>query len=248
MGKLEGKIAVVTGGAKGIGAAIVKRFLDDGAASIISLDINQEQVEAAAKEVDPSGKVIVGMKCNVGDESEVAEVFSKIFEKFGKVDILVNNAGITRDGMLHKMSREQWDSVINVNLNSLYNTCKVAVPKMREQNYGKIVNVSSSSAWGNAGQTNYSATKGAVLGFTRSLAKELGMKNITVNCVAPAQIDTDMTRAMPEQIASMAVMLTPLARKGEPSEVASVISFLSSDDSSFVTGECIQIGGGYLMV
>ena len=247
MGKLEGKIAVVTGGAQGIGAAIVKRFFDDGAATIISLDINQEHVEATAKDIDPSGKVVIAMKCNVGDEAEVAEVFGKVLADFGRVDILVNNAGITRDAIFHKMSRDQWDSVLNVNLNSLYNTCKAVVPTMRKQNYGKIVNVSSSSAWGNAGQTNYGATKGAVLGFSRCLAKESGMKNITVNCVAPAQIDTDMTKAVPEEIASFALMLTPLGRKGDPSEVASVISFLSSDDSSFITGECIQVGGGFLM-
>lgn len=248
MGKLEGKVVVVTGGAKGIGAAVVKRLFEDGSAFVISLDLNLEQVEAAAKEIDPSGKVVFGMRCNVGDEAEVDEVFGKIIEQFGKIDILVNNAGITRDAMLHKMTRDQWDSVINVNLNSIFNTCKAAVPSMREQEYGKIVNISSSSAWGNAGQTNYSASKGAALGFTRSLAKELGRKNITVNCIAPAMIDTDMTKAMPEEMASMAVMLTPLSRKGNPSEVASVVSFLASDDSSFITGECIQTGGGFLMV
>jgi len=248
MGKLDGKVAIVTGGAKGIGAAVVKRLFEDGSAYVISLDLNPEQVEAAAREIDPSGKVIFGMKCNVGDEAEVDEVFGRIIEQFGRIDILVNNAGITRDAMLHKMTRDQWDSVINVNLNSIFNTCKAAVPKMREQEYGKIINVSSSSAWGNAGQTNYSASKGAVLGFTRSLAKELGRKNITVNCIAPAMIDTDMTKAMPEEMASMAVMLTPLARKGDPSEVASVVSFLASNDSSFITGECIQTGGGFLMV
>lgn len=248
MGKLENKIAVVTGGAKGIGAAIVKRFYDDDAKTVISLDMVKEQAEAAAREVDPSGAVVYAMKCNVADEAEVAAVFAEIYEKFGKVDILVNNAGITRDAIFHKMAREQWESVLDVNLNGTFNCCKGVVAKMREQNYGKIVNISSSSAWGNAGQTNYSASKGAVLGFTRSLAKELGQKNITVNCIAPAMIDTDMTKAMPETIAEMAVMLTPLGRKGSPSEVAAVVSFLSCDDSSFITGECIQTGGGYLMV
>jgi len=118
---------------------------------------------------------------------------------------------------------------------------------MREQEYGKIINISSSSAWGNAGQTNYSASKGAVIGFTRSLAKESGRKNIHVNCIAPAMIDTDMTKAMPDDVADMAVMLTPLFRKGQPSEVAAVASFLASDDSSFITGECIQTGGGFIM-
>jgi len=248
MGKLENRIAVVTGGAKGIGAAIVRRFYEDGAKTVISLDMDKGHVEATAREIDPLATVVFALKCNVADEDEVAAVFAEIYEKFGKVDILVNNAGITRDAIFHKMTREQWESVLDVNLNGTFNCCKGVVARMREQNYGKIVNISSSSAWGNAGQTNYSASKGAVLGFTRSLAKELGQKNITVNCIAPAMIDTDMTKAMPEQIAEMAVMLTPLGRKGAPSEVAAVVSFLASDDSSFITGECIQTGGGYLIV
>ena len=246
MGKFDGKIAIITGGAKGIGAAIVKRFVEDGA-TVLSLDLDLDAVVAAAKEADPSGKLAVGMKCNVGDQADVDAVFAGIIEKYGKIDILVNNAGITRDGFLHKMSNDKWDSVINVNLNSLYFCCKAALPKMREQEYGKIINISSSSAWGNAGQANYSASKGAVIGFTRSLAKENGTKGINVNCVAPAMIDTDMTRAMPEDVADMAVMLTPLGRKGQPSEVASVISFLASEDSSFIAGECIQVGGGFIM-
>jgi NAD(P)-dependent dehydrogenase (short-subunit alcohol dehydrogenase family) len=246
MAKFDGKIAVITGGAKGIGAAMVKRFFDDGA-TVVSLDLDLAQVEATAKEVDPSGAKVFAMKCDVGSESEVNAVFAEIVEKHGTIDILINNAGITRDAMLHKMSLEQWNAVINVNLNGMYYCCKAAVPSMRAQESGKIVNISSSSAWGNAGQTNYSASKGAVIGFTRSLAKELGRKNINVNCIAPAMIDTDMTKAMPEEIADMAVLLTPLCRKGQPSEVASVASFLASDDASFITGECVQTGGGFVM-
>lgn len=246
MGKFDGKVAIITGGAKGIGAAMVKRFFDDGA-QVISMDLSLEAVTAAAKEVDPTGTKVVAMKCDVGNQAEVDEVFAKVVETYGKIDILVNNAGITRDAILHKMTNEQWDSVINVNLNSLYYCCKAALPSMRAQEYGKIINISSSSAWGNAGQTNYGATKGAVLGFTRSLAKECGRKNINVNCIAPAMIDTDMTRAMPEDVADMAVMLTPLCRKGQPSEVAAVASFLASEDASFIAGECIQTGGGFIM-
>ncbi len=241
MGKFDGKVAVITGGARGIGEAMVKRFVEDGA-TVISLDLNLEQVEATAK---PLGAV--GMKCDVGNEAEVQAVFGEIIEKYGTIDILINNAGITRDAILHKMSDEYWNAVINVNLNSLFYCCKAVLPTMRKQGSGKIINLSSSSAWGNAGQTNYSASKGAVIGFTRSLAKESGLKNINVNCIAPAMIDTEMTRAMPEDVADMAVMLTPLGRKGQPSEVASVASFLASDDASFITGECIQTGGGFIM-
>lgn len=245
--KLENKVAVVTGAAQGIGAAIVKRLLEDGAASVVGLDINQEQLERTAKELDITGKRFLAMKCNVVDRNEVADVFSKIYEKLGKIDILVNNAGILRDVMFHKMTPEQWDAVISVNLTSVYNCCQAVVGKMRKQEYGKIVNLSSTSAWGNVGQVNYSASKAGIIGITKSLAKELGNKNITVNAIAPGLIDTEMTRNMPESVMSMAVMLCPAARVGNPSEIAAVVSFLASDDSSFVNGECIKVCGGLLM-
>lgn len=247
MTKLENKVAVVTGAAQGIGAAIVKRLLEDGAASVVALDINQEQMEQVAKELDSTGKRVVPMKCNIADRDEVTDVFSKIYEKLGKVDILVNNAGITRDVMFHKMTPEQWDSVISVNLTGVYNCCQAVVGNMRKQEYGKIVNLSSTSAWGNAGQVNYSASKAGLIGVTKSLAKELGNKNITVNAIAPGLIDTEMTRSMPDHLRSMAIMLCPAARAGNPSEIASVVSFLASDDSSFVNGECIKVCGGFLM-
>jgi len=245
--KLENKVAVVTGAAQGIGAAIVQRLLEDGVASVVALDINQEQLERTAKELDITGKRFIAMKCNVADRNEVSAVFSKIYEKLGKVDILVNNAGILRDVMFHKMTPEQWDAVISVNLTSVYNCCQAVVGEMRKQKYGKIVNLSSTSAWGNVGQVNYSASKAGIIGITKSLAKELGNRNITVNAIAPGLIDTEMTRNMPEPVRSMALMLCPAARVGNPSEIASVVSFLASDDSSFVNGECIKVCGGLLM-
>lgn len=247
MTKLENKVAVVTGAAQGIGAAIVKRLQEDGAAAVVALDINQEQMDQVAKELDSTGKRVIPMKCNIADRNEVTDVFRKIYEKLGKVDILVNNAGITRDVMFHKMTPDQWDAVISVNLTSVYNCCQAVVGNMRKQEYGKIVNLSSTSAWGNAGQVNYSASKAGIIGVTKSLAKELGNKNITVNAIAPGLIDTEMTRIMPEHIRSMAIMLCPAARVGNPSEIASVVSFLASDDSSFVNGECIKVCGGFLM-
>lgn len=247
MTKLGNKVAVVTGAAQGIGAAIVQRLLDDGASSVAAIDINQDQLDRSAKELDPTGERVIPIKCNIADRNEVTDVFNKIYEKLGKVDILVNNAGITRDAMFHKMTQDQWDSVISVNLTSVYNCCQAVVDKMRNQEYGKIVNLSSTSAWGNVGQTNYSASKAGMLGFTKSLARELASKNITVNAIAPGFIDTEMTRNMPEPAKAMALMLIPAARAGNPSEVASVVSFLASDDSSFVTGECIKVCGGFLM-
>ncbi|MBC2724375.1 3-oxoacyl-ACP reductase FabG [Desulfosporosinus sp.] len=247
MAKLLNRVAVVTGAAQGIGAAIVKRLLEDGAASVVALDINQELLEQAAEELDPMGERVIPIKCNIADRVEVTDVFRKIYERLSKVDILVNNAGITRDAMFHKMTPEQWDSVISINLTSVYNCCQAVVNEMRKQKYGKIVNLSSTSAWGNIGQVNYSASKAGMIGMTKSLAKELGNKNITVNAIAPGLIDTEMTRSMPEHLKTMALMLCPAARVGNPSEIASVVSFLASDDSSFVNGECIKVCGGFLM-
>ncbi|EGQ20734.1 3-oxoacyl-[acyl-carrier-protein] reductase [Sporosarcina newyorkensis 2681] len=146
------------------------------------------------------------------------------------------------------MTSEQWNAVMDINLNSMFYTCQAVIPAMRSQQYGKIVNVSSSSSWGNMGQANYSASKAGVIGLTRTLAKENGSKRITVNAVAPGQINTDMTKNLPEDVKRMATLLTPAGRMGDPSEVASVVSFLASEDSSFVNGECISVSGGFLMV
>ncbi|WP_301109998.1 3-oxoacyl-ACP reductase FabG [Sporosarcina sp.] len=247
MGKLANKVAVVTGSAQGIGEKITERLLADGA-SVAILDVNFEKLEQTAAGLDSSGEKILALKCNVADQTEVQDTFSTIYKKFGKIDILVNNAGITRDSFFHKMSAEQWNSVIDINLNSMFYTCQAVIPGMREQNYGKIVNVSSSSSWGNMGQANYSASKAGVIGLTRTLAKENGSKQITVNAIAPGQINTDMTKDLPEDVKRMATMLTPAARMGDPAEVASVVSFLASDDSSFVNGECISVSGGFLIV
>lgn len=246
MDKLREKVAVVTGAAQGIGAKIVERLLQDGA-TVVALDLNVEKLEQTALQLDDTLEKVIPMKCNVSERTEVNDTFAQIYEKLGKIDILVNNAGITRDSFLHKMDPKEWDAVINVNLTSMFYTCQAVIPKMRKQEYGKIVNISSTSSWGNMGQANYSAAKAGVIGLTRTLAKENGSKNITVNAIAPGQIDTEMTKNLPEEIKMMALLLTPAGRVGDPSEVASVVSFLSSDDSSFVNGECISVSGGFLM-
>lgn len=245
--KLEGKYAVVTGAAKGIGEAIAKRLYDEGAAGVAVLDIDQESAEKAARNIDPSGKVALGFACNVANKQQVKEAFAKIKVQFGRIDILVNNAGITRDSMFHKMEDNQWDEVLAVNLNGVYNCCKAVTSDMREQNYGKIVNVASVSAFGNIGQTNYGASKAAVIGLTKCLAKEVARYNITVNAVAPSYVETDMMRSVPEKVREMFINAVPARRFAEPSEIASVVSFLSSDDSSFVMGECIVVSGGSYM-
>lgn len=239
---LRGKYAIVTGGGQGLGAAMVKRFMEEDAAGVAILDYNLEKAQAVAAEI---GGNILAIACDVSKEEQVKAAVAQVLAAFGRIDILVNNAGIIRDAMFHKMSDDQWNQVINVNLNGLYYCCKHVVPLMREQNYGKIVNVSSTSANGNAGQCNYSATKAAIEGFTKSLAKEGARKNITVNAVAPAHIDTEMQRSVPAEILEQSIKRNPSQRLGSPEELASVVYFLASDDSSYVNGIVIPVCGGY---
>ena len=239
---LRGKYAIVTGGGQGLGAAMVKRFMEEDAAGVAILDYNLEKAQAVAAEI---GGNILAIACDVSNEEQVKAAVAQVLAAFGRIDILVNNAGIIRDAMFHKMSDDQWNQVINVNLNGLYYCCKHVVPLMREQNYGKIVNVSSTSANGNAGQCNYSATKAAIEGFTKSLAKEGARKNITVNAVAPAHIDTEMQRSVPADILEQSIKRNPSQRLGSPEELASVVYFLASDDSSYVNGIVIPVCGGY---
>ncbi len=245
--RFSGKIAVVTGAAQGIGAAIAKRLYDDGADYVALLDLNAEKLNAAASIIDPDGKRAGAHVCNVSKSESVQEVFGLIEQRFGRIDILVNNAGITRDAMLHKMTDEQWLSVIDVNLNSMYYCCKTVVPGMRERKYGKIVNLASVSAFGNVGQTNYGASKGGVIGFTKCLAREVARNRVTVNCIAPSYINTDMLRAVPDAVMQKFIAAIPMERLGEPEELAAAAAFLCSDDSSFITGECLVVSGGSYM-
>ncbi len=209
--------------------------------------MNFNKTDMVAKNIDPSGNHAVALACNVADRKEVNEVFNEILQLSGRVDILVNNAGITRDSMFHKMNDNQWDEVINVNLTGMYNCCKVVVDGMRRQKYGKIVNLASVSAFGNIGQTNYGASKGGVIGFTKCLAKELARNNCTVNAIAPSYINTEMLQAVPEKVMQKFIDAIPMNRLGTPEELAAVAAFLSSDDASFVTGECIVVSGGSYM-
>lgn len=241
--RLKEKYAVVTGAAQGIGRAVAKRLYDEGA-TVALLDLNEQAVIESAKTIDPSMERVKAFACNVADRSQVAKVFDEIAEAFGRVDILVNNAGITRDSMFHKMDDAQWDAVIGVNLTGVANCCKAVVPGMRERNYGKIVNLASVSAFGNIGQTNYGAAKAGVIGFTKCLAKEIARNNCTVNCIAPSYVDTEMLRAVPEKVMERFIAAIPMGRLGTVDELAAVAAFLSSDDSSFVTGECIVVAGG----
>ena len=241
MNNLNGKYAIITGGGQGLGAAMVKRFIAEEAAGVAIFDYNLEKAQTVAAEI---GGNVIAIACDVSKEEQVKAAIDQVLAAFGRIDILVNNAGIIRDAMFHKMTDDQWHQVVNVNLNGLYYCCKYVVPLMRAQCYGKIVNISSTSANGNAGQCNYSATKAAVEGFTKTLAKESARKNITVNAIAPAHIDTEMQRSVPADILERSIKANPSQRFGTPDELAAVAFFLASDDSSFVNGAVIPVCGG----
>ena len=245
--RFEGKIAVVTGAAQGIGAAIAKRLYDDGAEYVALIDLNEEKVKEQAMKIDHFGSRTGGYACNVGSYEEVMKIFGEIEQAHGKIDILVNNAGITRDSMFHKMSEGQWDAVIEVNLKSMFNCCQAVVAGMRNRKYGKIVNLASVSAFGNIGQTNYRSSKGGVIGFTKCLAREVARNHVTVNCIAPSYINTEMLQAVPEATMQRFLAAIPMERLGEPEELAAAAAFLCSDDSSFITGECLVVSGGSYM-
>lgn len=244
MKNLNGKYCIVTGAGKGIGRAIVERFIAEEAAGVAIFEWDGELAEKTAREIDPSGKKVIAVKCNVADSNNVESAVKTVVDAFGRVDVLVNNAGITRDKIFHKMEDADWNAVINVNLNGVYNLCKFVVPMMREQESGSIVNISSTSVMGNPGQANYAATKAALMGFTRTLAKELGRKNVRMNCVAPGYIDTEMMRAVPADILDRMIKGIPSQRLADPDEIASIVAFLSTDDSSWVSGQTIFASGG----
>lgn len=240
MSCLSGKYAIVTGGCRGIGAAIVRRFLAEGAAGVAVFDYD---ITPAPQEFGADSRVLA-IQCDVSEEEQVQAAVEAAQGSFGRVDILVNNAGVTQDAIYHKMTDQQWDQVIKVNLYGTHFCCKYVGPLMRNQGWGKIVNLSSSSANGNVGQANYAASKAAIEGLTKTLARELGAKGITVNAVAPSMIDTDMLRGVPANILEQYIASIPARRLGSADEVAAAVCFLSSDDSSFVNGIVLPVNGG----
>jgi len=242
MGQLSGKYAVVTGGGKGIGRKIVERFLAEGAAGIAILDYDAEMANSTVTEL--ADERVFAVRCDVSSVEMVEDAFHQVYGKFGRIDILINNAGLTRDAVLHKMTYEQWDTVLGANLKGAFLCMKQVIAQMREQNYGKIVNVSSTSAYGNIGQANYAASKAGMMGLTATAAKELGSKNITANVLVPGFVDTDIIKTVPEKVREQWIASIPLRRLGQPEELASAALFLASDESSFVTGSCLMCCGG----
>lgn len=250
MANLQGRVAMVTGSGRGIGAATAKKLAADGA-TVAVIDLREQDTEGTVAEIEAAGGKAIGIGCDVSNAEQVEAAVTKIAETFGRLDILVNNAGVIRDNMLFKMSESDWDTVMNIHLKGSFLCSRAAQRLMVQQKYGKIVNLSSTSALGNRGQANYSAAKMGLQGFTRTLAIELGPFNINVNAVAPGFIDTDMTRATaermglePEQFKKAAAEQIPLRRVGQPQDIANVVAFLVSEDSSYVSGQVIYIAGG----
>jgi len=244
---LENKITVITGAARGIGRAIAERFLEKKAEVIIT-DINEDMCKDAQKYFEEKGFKCDYAVFNVANYEDTEKAFKEIIEKYGKIDVLVNNAGITKDKLFMRMNPSDWQAVIDVNLTGVFNCCKAAYKPMLKNKSGRIINISSVvGLMGNAGQVNYSASKAGLLGLTKSLAKEFGSRNITVNAIAPGFIQTEMTHVLSEDVIKNFMNIIPLNRAGNPEDVANAVLFLASDLADYITGQVLNVDGGMVM-
>jgi len=240
-------VALVTGASRGIGREIALELGKQGM-TVIGTATSDAGAEAISAYLQEAGITGTGMCADVGSDESVTALVSGIGEQFAMPTVLINNAGVTRDNLLMRMKAEEWDTVINTNLSSMYRLCKACVKGMTKARTGRIVNISSVvGSSGNAGQSNYAASKAGIEGFTRSLAKEIGSRGITVNAVAPGFIDTDMTRDLPEQQSEALLAQIPLGRLGQPEEIAAVVGFLASSEGGYITGETLHVNGGMYM-
>lgn len=246
--KLKDKVSMVTGGARGIGREIAILFAKEGS-DIAICDVNEEVLAATKKEIETStGRKVIAEKVDVTNAEQVENFVKKVLDNFGNLDILVNNAGITRDNLLIRMSDAEWDSVLAVNLKGAFNCTRAVTRPMMKKRSGKIVNMASIiGVMGNAGQANYAASKGGLIAFTKTIAKELGSRNINANAIAPGFIKTDMTDKLGEESKGKLIGLIPLGRMGETSDVAKAALFLASEDSSYISGQVIHVDGGMVM-
>lgn len=242
---LNGKTAIITGGSRGIGREIALKLAGLGASIVINYTSSEEKALKVKEEIESLGSKALIFKADVSDFKESLDLVEKTIEVFGQIDILVNNAGITRDTLLLRMREEDFDDVINVNLKGAFNMIKHASSKMLKKRYGKIISISSVvGIYGNVGQANYAASKAGIIGLTKSAAKELASRGINVNAVAPGFIETDMTNALNEKTKEAMLNMIPLKKYGKASDVANLVAFLASDDSSYITGQVISIDGG----
>jgi len=245
MDKLNGKIALVTGGSRGIGKSIAKRLSSEGAFVVINYLQNETAALKTKMEIEEAGGQVLLSKFNVSDFDTVHEEIDKIIEKLGGLHILINNAGITKDTLLMRMKEEDWDSVISINLKGIFNCTKAVTRNMFKQREGRIVNLTSVvGEMGNAGQTNYAASKAGIIGFTKACAREMAPRGITVNAVSPGFIKTDITDQLTEEIRKVYIDKIPMNRFGSPEDVAGAVAFLTSDDASYITGEVFRVNGG----
>ena len=242
---LEGKIALVTGAAKGIGRAIALALAADGATVVVNYNGSKERAEQVVEEIKALGADGMAYQCNVADTAATADMVKEVIKTYGKLDILVNNAGITRDNLIMKMSEEDFDAVIDANLKGCFNTIKAVSRQMLKQRAGRIINITSvSGILGNAGQANYAASKAGIIGLTKTMARELASRGITVNAVAPGFVDTDMTQVLPENVKEAATAQIPLGRFGKPEDIANMVAYLASEKASYITGQIISVDGG----
>lgn len=243
----EGRVSLITGASQGIGEAIAWELAREGANTIL-VDVQRDKLEALASRMADAGLRAFPFEADVTSSDKVFEVVEKVIEKLGRIDHLINNAGITRDTILLRMKEEDWDLVLNVNLKGAFNFSRAVLKHMFQARYGRIVNIASVvGLMGNFGQTNYAASKAGLIGFSKSLAREVAGRNITVNCVAPGYITTPMTEKLPEEVKKAFLEIIPMKRFGAPEEVARVVKFLCSEDASYITGQVISVNGGMYM-
>lgn len=244
----EGKTVIVTGGSRGIGRAIALDFAKSGANVVVNYNRNAEKAEEVVKEIEAIGPKGLAVQCNVSNQEDVDGLLKATVDTFGTVDFLINNAGITKDTLILRMKENDWDAVVDTNLKGTFMTTKVIGKYMLKKKSGRIVNITSVvGLMGNAGQSNYAASKAGVVGFTKSIAKEFASRGLTVNAVAPGFIESDMTDVLSDDVKEMYSKAIPLGKMGKPEDVANAVKFLCSDMSKYITGQVIQVDGGMLM-
>jgi 3-oxoacyl-[acyl-carrier protein] reductase len=247
MAGVQGRVALVTGSAQGIGKAIALH-LAKGGATVAVVDIMEDKLAGVVDEIKAAGGQAAAWKMNVTDEDNIKQVFKDVVEKLGRLEILVNNAGITRDQLMMRMKRADWDLVISINLTGVFLCTQAAVPIMLKQRWGRIVNISSiNGQMGQAGQANYSASKAGVIGLTMATAREVAPRGITANAIAPGYIETAMTQVLAPELKEAMLKMVPLGRVGTPNDIANAVEFLASEETSYITGHVIKVNGGMLM-
>jgi 3-oxoacyl-[acyl-carrier protein] reductase len=246
--ELTGKVALITGGSRGIGRAIAEKLAGLGASVVVNYHTNEAAANEVVEAIRQAGGQAMAVQGDVRNAEDARRMVKATLDEFGRLDILVNNAGITRDNLLALMKEGDWDLVLDTNLKGAYHVTKAAIRPMMKQRSGRIINITSvAGVAGNPGQANYSAAKAGLIGFTKSVAKELGPRNITVNAVAPGYIPTDLTANLPEELIQRVVELTPLGRLGTVEDVANVVAFLASDEAGFITGQVLRVDGGMVI-